>query len=1820
MAHAWLDSLSEDWVSQPRSENSQLGLQADSPQISHKALPLRLSPNIPPTPKNIPHRSSRIPRFNPGAPGERPQQKQQQQHLIQSSSPNALSERSANDINIKNSRLLGPSKLSEEFKPNRSGRPLSRSVSASTAGSVAHNSVIIQNKAQSASPPKGRESIPEWKKRIVLGELSYGESKDLFTSAGTGLENMFHPPLPPDDSPDEEDQDAEERQDNSHNDTTLPSSPPIYSRYREPSVEDSDELSDRDDAAQSQPELPKKTKFRHVEDGGIQGSSELVTVAEEEEPMDEEESQFLEAAGSSIISLRKRHHQEDSRKTSGQSMIKNEDFSPILIGRHTTDGKVAFAPMELPAHQLRKKLENLRRNQMILDSNPASVACGSTPIIAGTETFENTEEYAKNGGFLNVRRGGYSAEGSFRRRPLSPPISNDISELHPESSLQASTPKQFATVRTERFASTGNRERPASPPSPSLPLAPHPSPEKRVLSTAIHGTSPLKLFGPYDTFTNQTLLRRISQFEDQPSNLSCYTENQTPPSPTPLLPSISVARDSVLGKQPPGKGPQLSYGHNDVFGAVNNFGAGKLDSYEFDSDMSLSSAAASRAEKENETPAQIRVPSNQSLKFEIHEDVSAEGESMIVRRNRGKMDRSVLSRHHLRGSKSLEGLHNPPSHAMDGSKSVPSARSTRDSHEAKRPRTSPSKDPTPKRRRTLHKSDIAYGLEHKHIAMETVQSSHYNMQTAISKEYNQIHHVELDLFPNANDFSASPILSSGPQPPAQNERAPLAELDISGKAKTGPSAQQQAVDGSRKSSMKTQDFYDAAEEIMAMIRNKARPKSALSSVEESELESTARPIDGESSITDESFQESTKDAFLRPPSRDGRPLPKMPTRQEDPELADQLRKYEEHSDVDNNLAESARSMRLNRRLGQPQNLGYQPEDGDLTGPPTINSQVESDIISDMANVKISRNPDIQESRDKVTDFPSHNSQSSATSTGRSIPSGSSQRSDSRRLIAPDVVSQLIGTQVGNMVFDEDQKLWQKVRTPRPKTNFLPSEDSEDDPFASIPDLTVNMTAEKKNLVQAMGLNRESLLSFLEGDDSQINKITKMTASTRDADADSDNEEHPLETPIEEDKEIEQEISLHEDRIQRETPSRRRNLTIQFSSPIASIIQDVAHKDSNDTSQESEPSYERPVRRPTADSLRRGRHVRVERSVSAAAAKSKSRSRSRGLPRSLSAEPHPFIPRPVSRIDEQDEDSIVDDSENSGLGPVSLHVESAIVQVPGEAARDGDLSVAIKTPARNGKADALATPIIHQNIGNLSLTPLSEFTVHQADKSCALEVSYVVGNKYLVTGDGSKNVMSQAVRDLVEKITEVEPYEPEWESMRELNISDKHLDSLHMLDQFCTQLVTLDVSNNAISHLDGVPQCVRNLQMTNNLLSELTAWRHLMNLQYVDVSNNQIKSLHALKDLVHLRTLRADNNQITSLDGIMFHDSLETLRARNNLITSVDLDGTKLQRLVELDLENNQISSFKNSDQLTCLATLNLQNNHLESFGLPHNACLTGLRQLKISDNEWKSFNLAVTPSLRLLYADRNRITTITGIQSCRRLDSLSLREQKGDGILDTSFLSYACEVRKLFLSGNRITGFNPTRDFLNLQYLELANCGLQSLIPELGQMLPNLRVLNVNFNAIESLDPLCSIPRLKRLFAAGNQLVESGLVANSLAHLPHLSRLDLRDNGMTLGFYPPTQMHIAEAGADQPESFTLPDADVNRYEKFAKRKDLRTRMRKRIYDLVLLGRLPQLKMLDGLPTVSDIGSKRDDVWEALTEAGIVGSEHGDDEASDDSSR
>ncbi|KAI1453787.1 hypothetical protein F4805DRAFT_356602 [Annulohypoxylon moriforme] len=1801
MAQAWLDSLSEDWVSQPRSETSQIQLPATP---STRASTNRKSPR---------EQLSRIPRYNPGnASAKKPQQS-----APNSSAINVLSERSTNDINIRGSQR-GSSKSSQETKASpRERRYLSRSLSASTTASVVHNT-IQHNKSQSASPSKGKESIPEWKKRLVYGELNYGESKDLFSSAGTGLENIFRPPMAPTESTGDETTTNEE----GVNDMTLPSSPPPYARFKQNQQREDEtfEESTNDSQVRHSPPPPKKIVFRRTDEDNQESSRYGQSTLDES--YDGQDEATNEPDEQSIIPSNHDNGFDESRKVSGQSVIKNEDLSPILISRHTKDGTVSYAPVELPVDQLRKRLEMLRRNQMVLDSEPSSLSESEpVPVANESQKIDTTDEFVKNGGFLNIQRGGRSGEGSFRRRPLSPPLNLDTSDMLPESSLQASTPKQFPSVRLERIASADWR---GESQSPDIPLAPFPSPEKRLEPPSGQSGSPLKLFGPYDTFTNQTLLRRISQFEDQMTESPSRSNlDNTSALPAQESPSKSDVNKGFVAESSPRKAAHAGSSYPDNIDDISTFGAGELDGYEFSEDITQNSISQSQlTNKENMAPADDSLPPGQFIKFQYHEDLSSE--ALLVPRRRHKLQSNAFPPR--RGM----GLSRPPNSSRPQSSSHPigpnggiEATPKRDGSDGKRPRTSPSKDPTPKRRRTLHRSDIAYGLEDQVAVIDSVQLSHRTMQSIIGKKRTASGESDLQQTASPNILATRPILrprspTPGQRSSAAHEQQSFDDLSYNSgqqNSMSETSAQDYAVNGSGRTSLKTQDYYDVAEEIMTMIRNKARPRNDLSSVEETETENGEQQHSSIAYGGDDSSFQSTREPFSRPPSREGPPISRAPTRQEDPELVNRLKKYEEGSDLGEIITNSMHSMgRIREAINEANSLSESIRQSFLSDKTWDNLQEQEDpeVVSDLSNVKISRNPDLPEPDenpgDNAADYPTNGSRSS----GQSVHTTSSRGSESKKLILPDVVKPYIGNKVGNMVFDKENKVWVKIKKPKSTPedrNFLPSEDSED-PFASIPDLSVDTAREKQNLQLAVKphlVHNEQSQEEVPPSPSSAKSSTTAHESINSQNMMGNLKEAyaKFETAVEDDKEIEHEISIHEDRMQRSSPSRRRNLTISFSSPIASIIQDVAHHSDDDNGGQENGTVEHVA--PT-DSLGRGQPSKSPKSAGSSIRNSRSRSRSA---RNLSVKGQDFIPRPVSRIDEQDEDA---SGENAAVDErqLSIRADSSVVYPDNEDNRNTSLSVVV-TPAPAKAQPISATPIIGQYVGTLSLSPLSDFTMHHADQSCGLEVSYVVGDRYLNTADGSKKIMSKAIQNLVEKITEVEPFEPDWDSMQELDINDKHLTTLHMLDEFCTNVITLNASNNSIEHLDGVPEAVRNLRITNNHLSELTAWGHLMNLQYVDVSNNQISSLHAFKDLVHLRNLRADNNQITSLDGIKMHDSLQVLRARGNLIDEVNFDGTKLQRLTELDLENNQITSIQGVEQLTCLATLNLQHNGLSYFAPSADVSVPNLRYLTLSNNELTTFDVAWFPSLRLLHMDRNQLVTITGFSRCRRLDSLSLREQRGDEPLDPSFLDAAYEIRKLFLSGNLLGTFNPSVDFLNLQYLELANCGLQNLPPDLGQLMPNLRVLNLNMNAIDDVSALRYIPRLKKLLAAGNRLADAGQVADVLAGFPHLQRLDLRDNPATLGFYGPALLALAQKDG-QGNGFDLQDADAARDERFASRSDMGTRMRRRFYELVVLDRCRRLKMLDGLPVDAtakgQAGLRRGKVWDALVKSGVVKKEEG----------
>ncbi len=320
MDHAWLDSLSEDWVSQPGSERSP---SASAPSLPKLGKPSAASSVVRPS-------ASRLPRVGGGS--SRPHAT-----AVSVGSSDILSERSANEINIRSPHRT-PSKLSQEVKAPERSRDTHRSASASSTGSVIQNTV--NRKSASESPAKSKGQTPEWKRRLVHGDLPYGEQRDLFSSARTGLENIFQPPAPAPETIHEADEG-----DDARNDTWMPSSPPV------PGSEDSypGAYDDQSVAHEPQPGPPRpKTRAMRYR----------MTDDETAEPSDNSSVQFKAGWAvpeeNSHLSVprsdRSAEVDTELRKFSGQSVLRNEDFSPIAISPDKPGGEPAahFGPLEVP--------------------------------------------------------------------------------------------------------------------------------------------------------------------------------------------------------------------------------------------------------------------------------------------------------------------------------------------------------------------------------------------------------------------------------------------------------------------------------------------------------------------------------------------------------------------------------------------------------------------------------------------------------------------------------------------------------------------------------------------------------------------------------------------------------------------------------------------------------------------------------------------------------------------------------------------------------------------------------------------------------------------------------------------------------------------------------------------------------------------------------------------------------------------------------------------------------------------------------------------------------------------------------------------------------------------------------------------------------------------------------------------------------------------------------------------------------------------------------------------------------------------------------
>jgi len=210
------------------------------------------------------------------------------------------------------------------------------------------------------------------------------------------------------------------------------------------------------------------------------------------------------------------------------------------------------------------------------------------------------------------------------------------------------------------------------------------------------------------------------------------------------------------------------------------------------------------------------------------------------------------------------------------------------------------------------------------------------------------------------------------------------------------------------------------------------------------------------------------------------------------------------------------------------------------------------------------------------------------------------------------------------------------------------------------------------------------------------------------------------------------------------------------------------------------------------------------------------------------------------------------------------------------------------------------------------------------------------------------------------------------------------------------------------------------------------------------------------------------------------------------------------------------------------------------------------------------------------------------------------------------------DSRNLRLSANTFCDLSHFPHLLSLRTLELASAGIDTLPADFGQKLANLRTLNLNFNALKDLRPLLNIKNLERLCLAGNRLSRLRKNAAVLAKLDSLTDVDLRDNPFSIGFYPKgtdtraltihkshSEPEDGEEDNEGAEPFTLPPADKEADAQYLARWDEDTKLRRRVYEMLLASSCGRLTALDGMVFDKKSVMVKDRVWERLVALGVV---------------
>nr|XP_048271833.1 leucine-rich repeat-containing protein 9 isoform X2 [Myodes glareolus] len=496
--------------------------------------------------------------------------------------------------------------------------------------------------------------------------------------------------------------------------------------------------------------------------------------------------------------------------------------------------------------------------------------------------------------------------------------------------------------------------------------------------------------------------------------------------------------------------------------------------------------------------------------------------------------------------------------------------------------------------------------------------------------------------------------------------------------------------------------------------------------------------------------------------------------------------------------------------------------------------------------------------------------------------------------------------------------------------------------------------------------------------------------------------------------------------------------------------------------------------------------------------------------------------------------------------------------------------------------------------------------------------------------------------ILTQISKLEPHFPltgNWYlKITALNLDGQHLFEITNLEKL-ENLKWASFSNNNLSKMEGLESCVNleELTLDGNCISKIEGIARLTKLSRLSMNNNLLTGLekHTFDNMQHLHSLSLENNRITSLSALQKTFTLIELYISNNYIAvNQEIYNLKgLCNLVILDMygniiiwnqENYRLFIIFHLPELKALDGLPIEPPEIENakdlFGGRLTSDMIAERQghsnfVQMQELNWTSSSIRTVDLIPVdqfrnvcsVNLQNNNLTSFSGLIYLPNVKVLCLNYNHIESIMprlkpQTHLSNRQLLYQKVPSSGygqqgpsklNRdsVSNENMAPIMQSLEVLHLGYNGICNLLQLQLNRLRNLKFLFLQGNEISQVEGLDNLIVLQELVVDHNRIRafnDSAFAKPSSLLTLHLEENRLRELGKLQSLVKLEKLFL---GYNKIQEI----AELEKLDVIPSLRELTIYgnpiCRKMVHRHVLIFRLPNLQMLDGIPITTDDRAK-----------------------------